>query len=327
LLIEYELIIKAICKGSECTDGSSIQTIANTLYDQTTGDLRDAIDDGSFVASLQASSQDMATLFANAVASGNFSDVVIPILALISEWYPNWGKSEQICLNDGNAPLYMQNNGYTEKTKESCCERYYSWSYYECLGDTATVPDGFFPDWGSAEVRCVQSTGAGADALPDYMAKNPGQWLYPDIESCCKRYYSWEFDGCVTGSGGSTTSTATLKWYANHRKNMCVQDCPEDDRDTCGGEAQSWNTLYDSAEECCENKLSWIATSTCVAHSTLNTASGTNLWYIDWAEEKCVKDCDGGADCGGLAEAHDNLYDAPDACCEHLWWIEPSKCA
>ena len=46
--------------------------------------------------------------------------------------------------------------------------------------------------------------------------------------------------------------------------------------------------------------------------------AGSNKWYMDWDENKCVQDCIGASPCGGLAEAWDVVYDRQDKCCENI---------
>jgi hypothetical protein len=51
--------------------------------------------------------------------------------------------------------------------------------------------------------------------------------------------------------------------------------------------------------------------------------AGSNKYYADYNQSKCVKDCTG-SDCGGLVGGvWDELYDDKSTCCaEKFWWIE-----
>lgn len=102
LLIEYELVIEAICSSADCSD---IQTVANQLYQEVTGTLRVAINDGSVISALQTISSDLNTLLENATVSGDFSEVVVPILALLAKFYPDWSGQSNTCKNDGQGKL------------------------------------------------------------------------------------------------------------------------------------------------------------------------------------------------------------------------------
>ena len=119
-------------------------------------------------------------------------------------------------------------------------------------------------------------------------------------------------------------------WYVNHQDEVCVQDCPESAGGACGGKVPTWNELFKTSEECCENRLSWIATSYCEAQSELRTPPGTSKWYVDYVNEKCVQDCDSaaGVTCGGIVEsAHVTLYESSDRCCsESLGWVPSKEC-
>eukprot|EP00584_Thalassiosira_punctigera_P022733 CAMPEP_0172574500 /NCGR_PEP_ID=MMETSP1067-20121228/136730_1 /TAXON_ID=265564 ORGANISM="Thalassiosira punctigera, Strain Tpunct2005C2" /NCGR_SAMPLE_ID=MMETSP1067 /ASSEMBLY_ACC=CAM_ASM_000444 /LENGTH=908 /DNA_ID=CAMNT_0013367129 /DNA_START=168 /DNA_END=2895 /DNA_ORIENTATION=- len=320
LEVEFELILTSYCAQSDCTDA---ETVANAAYSQTTGALRTAINNGSLVSAVQSTSSDISSLLNDAVASGDFSELVLPILAFLV-WYPDWGSSHT-CINDGNPPAYMKIIGtYLENSLLKCCERYFSWDYFTCAGSSATLPSGFYPSWGSSETKCLESS----DAMPDYMKRNPTQWLYEDIESCCEQHYSWEFSTCIQESGGNPLATSTGKWYVNHEERICQQDCPETGNVTCGGLANSWDILYESSGDCCEGQLSWISSAVCTAQSTSSPIVGSSLWFIDWDSEKCVKDCETSvnSDCGGLASGWDHLYGDASECCDRLWWIERSEC-
>jgi hypothetical protein len=157
--------------------------------------------------------------------------------------------------------------------------------------------------------------------------KNLVTWLFDTIESCCDRYYSWDQLNCVSNSGGSILPSFTGKFYVNHVKQMCQQDCPDGEGEgRCGGPVDSWSTLYDTAKECCEKKLSWIALTTCEAQSP----SFTGNYYVNTMKVICQQDCpdgEGGGRCGGPVDSWKTLYDTIKKCCEaNLNWIAPSTC-
>jgi hypothetical protein len=55
--------------------------------------------------------------------------------------------------------------------------------------------------------------------------------------------------------------------------------------------------------------------------STAN--AGSNKYYADYSQSKCVKDCTE-SDCGGLVGGvWDELYDDKSTCCaQKFWWVE-----
>jgi len=171
--------------------------------------------------------------------------------------------------------------GYFERTLEACCRRYFNYDYNACVGTSGHIPNGFYPNWGETEIKCL----AASDEMPDYMHANTDIWVYNDIESCCKNYYSWTYTECVVGSGGQTAASDSGKWYVNHQETICQQDCEKGGNVTCGGLAKVWEVLYESVEECCANQLSWIPSATCKARSTFTNAVGTGEWYIDYSLE------------------------------------------
>jgi hypothetical protein len=217
---------------------------------------------------------------------------------------------------------------------EGCCKKYYSWDVHGCIIESdgtseRLTPPGFYPNWGYSEDKCLNSTAqiGQENSLPDYMANNPRQWIYDDIEGCCKKYYSWDVNSCIVKSGGTVTIEYTNKWYVSQDEQICQQDCLEDpSAPTCGGAVEAWNGLYDSVEACCAYKLYWIPSATCVHQSILKPVTGTKKWYVDWVLQKCVKDCDSGDSCGGLAKTFNTLYDDVEICCGKLFWKDRSKC-
>ena len=160
--------------------------------------------------------------------------------------------------------------------------------------------------------------------------KLTGIWYETTLEACCERFYGWDVFTCLGNSGADTSGLATNMWRVNYEDLTCVQDCPASSGATCGGHANSWETLFDSAEDCCEGKLWWANQAACIGESTGTavTVIGSEEWYVSWETGgKCVKDCPvGAANCGGLAESWENLHSSADQCCERLWWIEREDC-
>lgn len=80
----------------------------------------------------------------------------------------------------------------------------------------------------------------------------------------------------------------------------------------------------------CSRYYGW-SYGTCVANSNGNStvSVGSRKWWVDWAKNQCVQDCDGSTSdsCGGLASVWDPLYDTSEACCsEKLSWKERDEC-
>lgn len=166
--------------------------------------------------------------------------------------------------------------------------------------------------------------------MPDYFRNNPERWFKTTVESCCEHYYNWDYNECITDSGGSTSTSATFKWYVNHHEEVCQQDCPEvASKASCGGLAKTWDQLYESVTACCEDRVSWIPSSSCESKSLGMSIVGTSLWYPDFVLEKCVKDCEDSADpsCKGFAKSWDDLYSTSSECCDRLWWVDRSECS
>jgi hypothetical protein len=105
-----------------------------------------------------------------------------------------------------------------------------------------------------------------------------------------------------------------------------MQDCADTDPAPCGGIPSDELTLFDDAEACCSEKLSWLSLEVCVANTNGVAPVGTNAWYVDWTLLKCVQDCDGTAPCGGLKGAFDTVYGDSTKCCARISWVDPTEC-
>jgi len=252
MFVDYEIIIEAICERSDCTDA---QVVANTLYREVTGDLLAAINDGTLVSELQAPPDEIRPLLDEATTTGDFGPVVSPIVALISDWYPDWSGRSETCKNDGGAPMYMKRSGtFFENSLDKCCERYYKYTYSDCAGNAGTVPSGFYPNWGGSEQKCINAP-----------ARIPGNWLYDNIDSCCERYYSSELSDCIVASGGYIPPPAdgSTEWFVDGFLHKCVKSCNDPADSQCGGFAKSWNEKFNTAAQCCSERLWYVEQSDC----------------------------------------------------------------
>jgi len=209
--LEYEITIEQICSNG-CSD-DEVQSVANELYRQVTDELKEAIDDGSMIQDIQTmSSSEVANILATATITGDFSDLVLPLLTLLADYYPDWEGQSGKCLNDGKAPRYMKKNGgYFESSLQACCVRWYSWDFGSCMGDSNHV-QGFYPNWDSSIVKCLNATTV---LPPQYMQSNPSHWLYDSAQDCCSRYYSWANNECIKNSDQTDFAVGSRKWYVD----------------------------------------------------------------------------------------------------------------
>mmetsp|Transcript_31509 Transcript_31509/g.60108 ORF Transcript_31509/g.60108 Transcript_31509/m.60108 type:complete len:784 (-) Transcript_31509:593-2944(-) len=322
--IEYEIVLTEICSTVDCSEKDP-QEVSNLLYQSVTSSMQAKIDSGAFATTLETRAAEIGEVIEVAVANSNFEELVIELLALASVWYPSW-KTNQHCLNDGKQPFYMMRNSasWLFNNRDSCCTRYYSFDYTACMGVEDSGAIGYYPAWDGTG-KCLNDT-----ALPEYMRLNPSQWIYDDIDSCCDRYYNWDAISCRIKSDGATADAATNKWYVNHIDEVCEQDCHESNGGSCGGLVPSWKVLYETSASCCENVLTWISPFICEAASGGMTYSGSEKWYADFSNTKCVQDCANAAHpaCGGiLTSAFVDLFDTADSCCANrLGWVQSKSC-
>lgn len=88
-------------------------------------------------------------------------------------------------------------------------------------------------------------------------------------------------------------------------------------------------TIYESADECCAERIFWLTKEACLVASGIDSDSsvaGTYKFYVDWIIQRCVKDCNGPPPCRGLAQTWDELYSSPGECCEKLSYLPEKEC-
>ncbi|EED86748.1 predicted protein [Thalassiosira pseudonana CCMP1335] len=155
--------------------------------------------------------------------------------------------------------MQLNPQGWMFQDLISCCTRFFNWRLSECTGTTSTGSSGlYYPNWSlesSTEHICLNDGNE-----PDYMIYNPSLYMSSDLETCCKKYYSWNYEACM-----GSTATGSSEWYVDWNLSICVQDCVGSA--PCGGLAETWDSLYTSAAACCSGKLSWVDADTCVSES------------------------------------------------------------
>lgn len=153
--------------------------------------------------------------------------------------------------------------------------------------------------------------------------------LYDTVQDCCKARMGWQ-NPDLCASQLNPSSQGTKKFYVIHREIKCAQDCPASDGAPCAGPpVNPAEQLFDDASKCCEEKLPWLSLFKCLAAtngSNSGVVSGSEQWYVDWKHYKCVKDCVGGAPCGGLKESWDEDYASASECCKQIAWVPANKC-
>ena len=158
----------------------------------------------------------------------------------------------------GNANYFLSNS------LEECCNKFYPWDLYGCMGTTPTFTNGdFYPDWEGKSNTCL-SNSDDEGVVPDYMLMNQMYYLSTTLEKCCERHFFWNINKCL-GSSPDSSVSGTNKWYVKWVDSACVQDCEGEGALSCGGFANTWDKLYNSKEECCEKRLSWLRLGACIS--------------------------------------------------------------
>ncbi|KAL3804075.1 hypothetical protein HJC23_006466 [Cyclotella cryptica] len=149
--------------------------------------------------------------------------------------------------------------------------------------------------------------------------------LFETVEACCSEKLSYIDESlCAALSLNQTTD----KFYVSYPDEKCLKDCPVGDAPECGGPPGDLSTaLFETAAECCIEKLSYIDESLCSALSLNKT---TDKFYVSYHDEACKKDCPVGEapECGGIPEDTSvTLFETVEECCaEKLAYIDESLC-
>ena len=181
---------------------------------------------------------------------GETNQVIDPL------FYPDWDGVNESCLNDGNQPMYMNNNqnAFMYNNLKSCCIAHYSWALDVCMGTEGSDPGSgkWFVDY--ENFKCAQ------DCTGDSPCGDVAQWdiIFDTVDSCCQNKLWWiNKEDCIARSTGTAQvqRTATGKYYVDWTSFACVKDCVE--AEDCGGFANEWDVLFDKKELCCTSKLGW----------------------------------------------------------------------
>lgn len=115
-----------------------------------------------------------------------------------TEWYPNWHtQNSHECLNDGNAPQYMEMGEYFEPSELACCETYFGWDVNRCMAGKAEVhtmggnveagTQQWYIDWAERKVRFHVGVLYSLLLLCVYFAMPNRYLISPSLPSVCER--------------------------------------------------------------------------------------------------------------------------------------------
>jgi hypothetical protein len=240
-------------------------------------------------------------------------------------------------MSDGNQPAWMDANptNWLFTTQAKCCEAHFGWNLPTCLGEhpTECASTLWYPDWEGSNKGCLRDGNE-----PLYMVQNKDGFIFSDKKSCCEEHFSWGFNVCMGGIGGTSIAhgdgTSTIV-YGDGSGDKYYADWTSGD-DTCKNDglapeymvnvAAMW--LYDDLDKCCAQFFSYKL-DMCKAGGSTSSYTGTNKWYTSWEDSTCYKDCPvGGTDCGGPADffASNNLFDTKEKCCSTTLQYDYKNC-
>ena len=154
------------------------------------------------------------------------------------------------------------------------------------------------------------------------MLNNYDYFLSNTKAECCEKFYPWDL---TCGGTGKEQTLTSGKFYPDWSGSM-TQTCLND------GKAPGYmlynqnHYLSTTLDTCCKKHFSWNVKK-CLGDSSESVSAGSNEWYVNWTDKKCVQDCKGASPCGGIANSWDELHTSQEICCEKmLSWVNKREC-
>jgi hypothetical protein len=231
-----------------------------------------------------------------------------------------------------------------------CCKNALSTlnpNYCEWLSTTGSAPaspaypgtEKWYAD--SANQICVQDCIVGTSGKQcGGTIKLASPTLYADAATCCKNTLPW-VSACTERSTAGKGNPTNLYWDS---PNGCRKDCTTTATNVNCAPAPSTATLYADATTCCKSGNSWINLKWCESRadptfsytaitSPSTGAWGTGLWYVNYVDGVCRRDCFKSATLAANAGCDFSLTgstpyytSAADCCKSALAWTDKVAC-
>lgn len=150
------------------------------------------------------------------------------------------------------------------------------------------------------------------------------------VGECCSEGLSLEKHVNPSYCKARTMGVVSRKWFVNYAERLCHQDCKDEADPSCAVNTDSATTYYDTNEECCASKLGYVNQARCLADSAHVPYEGSNDYFVNYRDSKCVRDCPAshGGNCGGVVQdSSTSLHGNVTACCESkLSYVDLGLC-
>lgn len=249
-----------------------------------------------------------------------------------NKYYPAWTESTPRCASDcapaSDAPqcggILGPGVGVTYNDPATCCAAHFASQQPDYCAALALD---------QSEHICVRDCDGPAPC--GGVAKQLWVELFDTIAECCStKLPLLDPDFCVALS--DPENSATNKWFVDGNGNGCSKDC-EGSGPECGSYS-GWGTLYNDAASCCSSGLAWMSEEYCKSRSDPDSygvpvgEESTGLFYVDYSNSYCVKDCTTSEDptCQDLGNNGQSidLYSVGAQCCSaKLSWNDNDSCA
>ncbi|ACI64978.1 predicted protein [Thalassiosira pseudonana CCMP1335] len=189
-----------------------------------------------------------------------------------TQWFVDY--SNEICVQDcqTGATCGTLSDATTNLYDSAleCCEGKLTWvdsadcdtlSQGGTLSSTPTYTDKFYVNFDTDS--CVQDCDAAGGAPCGGNPPDASLELFDDAATCCSDKLPWVgSEKCIADTNGVAQAGST-NFYVDWGLSKCVQDCSASDPAPCGGFAESWDTTFATAAECCD-RISWVPAAECV---------------------------------------------------------------
>jgi len=191
--------------------------------------------------------------------------------AATNKWYVSHEDEvcQQDCLgeNGGSCGGLVPSWKVLYDTPASCCENTLSWiapAFCEATSNSTTFSgtEKWYADY--QHEKCVQDCATSTSATCGGLLMSASVDLFDTVDSCCSGKLGWVgSESCQAESTNTAlSSSGSSKYYASQKLQRCVQDCVGSA--PCGGLAESWDEVFTSSSQCCQQKLWWLERSACI---------------------------------------------------------------
>ncbi|KAL7460409.1 hypothetical protein ACHAXS_000861 [Conticribra weissflogii] len=189
---------------------------------------------------------------------------------------------------------------------------------------------------GGANDGAEEFKGAGGNK-PKYMQTNGiGAYVFKDLKLYCEKHFLWDLISCLKSELTAIVNSKYLDLYYpdwEGSNDSCQKNSNGLVPTYMTNNPTAW--MHEMLESCCTKNYGWryndciAARSSSSSRGSTATSVGSNKWFVNYNNTKCVQDCNDPqyASCRGLASPWEMLYDTANNCCKgKVYWVLSAIC-